>query len=735
MQQVATNRGRVQKTYRYLFVVLTIMSLIWMNVAPKAAWAGKEGVFINDSVYFTLEDATLSAGTDQQMMSFTVRLNNNSASQIDYNRYGVKVTTDGGASYSAQLSQKGEGVVQPGSAANYAYVAKLPAGLTADQLKVAIFERSGDGMNDLGALTVANIDSLHKAENGLLLNLSDVDASLAGDAWASFQAMQAQVVPKDGKWNMIVDVAAKYRGTGSSTLPSALKMTLRDKSGKSYATTVKMIDSSTLAAGQTTHMIVTAVSDGQPDVSNLVLEFSRNDASGDTLGKINAGSLFAVVPAGQRVPYVLQGGQGLSMELGTAQLLKQEDNQYALTSVIFHNDSDHTVQTPTLTGVIVSPENGLSVDASLVISPDAFVAAGETAVYRFAAVIPDGVDTTRLQLLVSEQKAAKTSAATGSSGNNTTAGGTSTTGSASGNGGTTGNSTTASDSSASNLVPAFTANLNGAFTTGSSVYATPYELGKPIAFDQASSLIDPKLDVSVVELNAHTNDDNGYQTVVAKFKFTNKSDDTLALPSFDTELVDAAGVAYPGARQTTALQQLIPNTSYVFSYSYLLPPSANGNYALNILDNSHSTKYKVPISSNLVAVKQTDDENVNAAQPVLSFYPFNVKIEDWNMGMLYSGGTYTYKLTMMLDIQKTDSVIVDDTFSTMEFDLVDSNNRLLGTTSMQFLGTNKLMSGKQTISFSNLKADEYDYPVSILVYETIQTSSGAAKRLVATLKQ
>jgi hypothetical protein len=501
-------------------------------------------------------------------------------------------------------------------------------------------------------------------------------------------------------------------------------MTLKDKTGKSYVTTANMVDGTSLGTGHTSHLILTAAADVQPDVSNFMLELARPDASGTVLGKLNIGPRFAVVPAGQRVPYVLQGSKGLSVELEHVQLHRQTDSQQVLVSVLFHNDSDHTVQLPAFTGTLVSPVNSLSIDAELVLPPDPYVASGKSAAYRFAADVPDSVNADDLQILISEQKAVKTAAAAnGSNGNS----------GASANSGASGSASQADASSTA--IPVMAASLQGALASSGGVSASPYVIGQPMKFDPASSLIDPNLEVSVVELNAHTNDDNGYQTAIAKFKFVNKSSSTLALPAFSTELVDASGVSYPGVRQTTALQQLIPNTAYVISYSYLLPPMSEGTYTLNILDTSNTSKYKVPISSNQVTFKPFVDNNTNFAVRDLSFYPFNVKIEDWRVAQTYSGGSYTYKLNLIMDIQKIDPVIVDETFSTMEFDLVDSQNRLLGSTSMPFIGANKLVSGNQTINFTNIRTEQFEYPVTINVYETIQTQSGPAKRLVATLKQ
>ncbi|TBL76284.1 hypothetical protein [Paenibacillus thalictri] len=782
------------KSLRLLLMFALVGCLAWSGMAPRPAAAGKEGVFIGDGVYFTLEAAELSKETDSQTMRFTVRLNNDGESSVDFNRYGVKVTAEGGGSYSAQLSQKAAGTVAPASAVDYMYVSKIAAGLPADQLKVTIFDRSGGGISDIGSLTVANADTLRQTDSQLVLNLSDVDSSAANDSILTLRAQQAFVQPKDGKWLLSADIAAEYSGTGSTALPSGLKWTVRDKSGKTYAAAVKMADGSALSAGQTFHILLTANSDKRPDAANLVLELSRNDAGSSVLGKLNIGPRFAVVQAGQKAPYLLQSADGLTMELGQAQVSKRSEDRQILADVMFHNGSDHTVQVPELTGSFVSVENGLTLDASLVIAADTYVASGQSTSYRLAAALPDGVSPDTLQLLVFEQKTASGKTSSGSSNdksgstntNNSTSNNSDTTnsnsstsstnsstsgssgsgkngssasgsgntantgssgsaanssgnsgasGSTSSSGGSGNNGSTNNDASGSASIPVMAVSLNGASSPAAMVNAPFYTLGDRMALNASNSLIDKNLDVSIVELNAHTNDENGFQTVVAKFKFTNKSSDTLSLPSFATELLNSDGVSFPGSRQTTTLQQLIPNTSYVVSYSYMLPPKSTGFYTLQILDATNAAKYKVPVGAYQVAIKQTGDENPNFAQKELSFYPFNVSIDDWRMSTLYTGGAYTYKLNLIVGVKKIDDVIVDNSFSTMEFDLYDTQNRLLGSTSVPFQGTGKLISGNQTITFTDLKTEQFEFPLTIRVYETIQTATGAAKRLVATLQQ
>jgi len=70
----------------------------------------------------------------------------------------------------------------------------------------------------------------------------------------------------------------------------------------------------------------------------------------------------------------------------------------------------------------------------------------------------------------------------------------------------------------------------------------------------------------------------------------------------------------------------------------------------------------------------------------------------------------------------------------MKFELVDSLGRSLGSSSFPFTGTNRLVSGTQKLSFSNLIQDQIQNNVSIKVYETVNTPTGEVNRFITELK-
>ncbi|MEI7025050.1 hypothetical protein [Paenibacillus sp. y28] len=258
-----------------------------------------------------------------------------------------------------------------------------------------------------------------------------------------------------------------------------------------------------------------------------------------------------------------------------------------------------------------------------------------------------------------------------------------------------------------------------------------YFIGTPIPFDPLTKVIDNKTQVSLMELHLHENIDSGYKTAVAKFKLTNTSDVPTPFPSFQTELDSASGTSYSGTRQLSVVSTMNPGLSYVVSYSFNLPKTETGdNLTLKLMDTQSAAPFKTAIA----AVK-------TAAQPevtgdTLSLYPFNVTLKDVDLSYATLGTTpltYTYNITVDLDIKQEENIVVDDNFSKLRFEMVDNLGRIIGSTDASFTGSNKLISGKQKLT-ANSKADELT-KVTINLYEVIQTANGEAKRFIKSIEE
>ncbi|MFE5320403.1 hypothetical protein ACFQ88_16965 [Paenibacillus sp. NPDC056579] len=263
-----------------------------------------------------------------------------------------------------------------------------------------------------------------------------------------------------------------------------------------------------------------------------------------------------------------------------------------------------------------------------------------------------------------------------------------------------------------------------------------YTIGQPISFDPLNQLVSTTTEVSLVELHMHDNAGEGYKSVVAKFKLANKSDMTVATPAFQAQLVGGDGSSYTGTRQTTAAANMMPNLGYVVSYSFMIPASENGNQlTIKLQDTTTAAPYSSTIASFQAAVQQDTED------AVMSFYPFTVKLDDWTIGSYTNpaangqGQTYSYKLKLWLNVERLEDVVVDPNFSKFKVELSDNLGRVLGSQTVPFTGENKLISGEQTIQFSNVRTEQLDYPLTVKLYESIDTPNGEATRLVKTLTQ
>lgn len=274
--------------------------------------------------------------------------------------------------------------------------------------------------------------------------------------------------------------------------------------------------------------------------------------------------------------------------------------------------------------------------------------------------------------------------------------------------------------------------------------AAAYTMGQPIVFDPLSHYIHQNLAVSLVELNTHESEDDGYRTIIGKFELANQSDKPIAIPAFQTELVGKNGFSYIGARQSAVAQLVMPGTSHIVSYAFLLPQTdtSGTGYTLKILDPQSAAPLAVTVARLQVDAKPpiTDFNGQDLSQ--LAFYPYTINIHDWNLSFFtnlnsvsFAPVTHSYKLRLDLDVTHKPNVIVDKNFSKIEFELLDSNGKQLSSRSIPFTGVDSLIDGVQTVYFDQLRINEQEFPLTVKIYETIETAGGPAKRLVAVLAE
>ncbi len=261
-----------------------------------------------------------------------------------------------------------------------------------------------------------------------------------------------------------------------------------------------------------------------------------------------------------------------------------------------------------------------------------------------------------------------------------------------------------------------------------------YELGKPIPLE-SNDLVDKDVQISLVELHLHDNQGDGYKTAIAKFKLQNTGKQPAALPAFQAELANGQGFTYMGDRQNAGAARLMPGLSHVVSYAFNVPQTEEEDrFALRLLEGGTvDAPYSTPFAQIGVAV-----QNESADSDVWNLYPFQVEMKDWSLNAFTDSVpviSYSYKLTLDLDIERTDNVVVDAGFSKLKIEIADHFGVVLGSETFSFVGPNRLIDGKQTLRFNNIRTEQHQHPLTVHIYEAIDTPSGEATRLIQTLQQ
>jgi hypothetical protein len=269
-------------------------------------------------------------------------------------------------------------------------------------------------------------------------------------------------------------------------------------------------------------------------------------------------------------------------------------------------------------------------------------------------------------------------------------------------------------------------------TTGATdTPVTSYELGQPIAIDSLTKIVDARTEIALMEFDIHENAEEGHKTAIAKFKLTNRSNVPVGTPMFGTEIMNGQGISYMGSRQKTADLLINPGLSYVVSYSYDLPRNdATGRYTMKLFGLTSAGLYSSPVSAIHVQKQETK------AGAAFSLYPFTVKVNDVRVGYLYTAdtGLYQFKISLDMDINQLDDVVVDSGFSMVRFEVVDPLGRIIGSQDAALTGPKKLISGKQVLEANNLTSDQFTFPLTVNIYEVIETETGTAKRFLKRVK-
>jgi hypothetical protein len=419
------HRLKNKQKWSIALVILLLAAFILPSFTPKVE-AGKEGVYISDSVYFSIDDVKLSPGDDLQTLRYTLELVNGSGSYVDYNKYGAAVLDGSGNRYSSEITAKINSRVKPGKTLKVSLVSKIPAGISLSELKIQIYAWnfvSTSYIKPLGTLNAASVEEAQTSDKAqAVFNLADVDSSYSSDALAAFELNNSYKMLADDTWNVYVQMNVENLGSSSYKIPSSLVYTLIDEDGLAYSGSVVYGGDQSILPRQSNALVLKFPVGDVVEVNELTLQFSKRQAAASSsqaastsstttaassttvvLGTVPVTGSFKTANVEEEIN--LPGlSEGVKAVLQQVSYSKKSDGVNIEARLSLKNTGSSVVQTPTLSGIYQLQGSILSVTAEDTLSHPTYLGAGETTEYKFKGVLPAGVDPALAQLTVTEEK-------------------------------------------------------------------------------------------------------------------------------------------------------------------------------------------------------------------------------------------------------------------------------------------------------------------------------------------
>ena len=434
--QLFSKHKRIWSGALAFVLALAMLLPVWGNKAE----AGKEGVFLDSSVYYTLEKVQLSAGSEKSSFRFTVELVNDSDYVVDMNQYGVAVRDEAGNRYGVELTEKISSRVPAHSTKQVKYSAKLPASVSLDQLKVEIYAwdmKVSGYIRSIGMLSVAAAaEASQTAKPSAIVALGEVDSSYATDALVNFELQRAYHAYAKDNWNVYAELTVENLGTGSFKLPTALQVGLKNADGLTFSGSVMYGGDVMLLPHQKT-TVVLEFPVGELSLNGaLSIDFSKkaaatsansgnntsNTASGTAASSTAASTsstaaVLESLPIGGYITAYNQGElqanssnrSGLTATVESVSVASRADGVSAESVYTLKNEGSKAVSVPALTAFYQSNGSTLTVPAEDSASHPDYLAPGESTTYYYSGVLPTGIDSSAVQLVVMEAKSASVS--------------------------------------------------------------------------------------------------------------------------------------------------------------------------------------------------------------------------------------------------------------------------------------------------------------------------------------
>ncbi|MFM9326803.1 hypothetical protein [Paenibacillus mesotrionivorans] len=434
--QLFSKHKRIWSGALAFVLALAMLLPVWGNRAE----AGKEGVFLDSNVYYTLEKVQLSAGSEKSSFRFTVELVNDSDYVVDMNQYGVAVRDEAGNRYGVELTEKISSRVPAHSTKQVKYSAKLPASVSLDQLKVEIYAwdlKVSGYIRSIGMLSVAAAaEASQTAKPSAIVALGEVDSSYATDALVNFELQRAYHAYAKDNWNVYAELTVENLGTGSFKLPTALQAGLKNAEGLTFSGSVVYGGDVMLLPHQKA-TVVLEFPVGELSLNGaLSIDFSKkaattsansgnnasNGSNGTTASSTNASTtstaaVLESLPIGGYITAYNQGElqadssnrSGLTATIESVSVAPRADGVSAESVYTLKNDGSKAVSVPALTAFYQSNGSTLTVAAEDSASHPDYLAPGESTTYYYSGVLPTGIDSSAVQLVVMEAKSASVS--------------------------------------------------------------------------------------------------------------------------------------------------------------------------------------------------------------------------------------------------------------------------------------------------------------------------------------
>lgn len=695
-----------------LMLVLSLALALNPFALPSAEAAGT--TLQSGSLSFTVDSAILSTETGGTTLQFQLKAANGGKSSVRLSDYGVRVVRSGSGSIAAKLLTKLNAVLAAGQSASSRYAATVPAGSKLADFKIVVFKwNSGSSkyMTDIGQVSAAQ--AAPSLSGPSLLTLAQADSSYSSSLSVQWKPARTYRIAQDGLVYLYADLWLTNMSAAQLTLPASLSYRFKTSASEvdeAYAAEVLSGLDKVLQPYETRKVTLrTAVPSTVLSAKGWILQlYTTAQNIPLILGAVSLGDAEAVAAIGGNQSYLAAAPSSpLVFTVNKTTLTTRSDGILYVSTVTVRNSGSVPVSIPDL-GAVYQYQGLGATDAKMdTASHPSYLAGGASTTYTFSAVLPADVQAADSRVILQESKTAKAAGTAGASGTAGTAGVT------------------------PQILPVTVTGLAAATKpTNAYTSAVAYQPGTALKLQQGTFSTD--LSVSLLELKEYLNPDTGYRTAVGKFRLTNNGSTELALPAIANELIGQSGSSYPGTRQSTSVQSILPGTSFITAYSYVLPDSETAsNFVLNVYDSATGAGDKLSLGSFRVQL-QTDPEDTSYPY-TMSLYPYRLSILDpyyltWSYDI--SSGAYTGQVKIDVASTRVDNVGVDSGFTGVEFDLVNQiTGKTLGTASCAFAGTSKLKDGQLTLKYSGVDSDQIGLN-ALRVYETSPTPNGTVKRLL-----